>query len=63
VYEVCGVRELVETDYPQARKLRLLQENLNTYDGASLYEAFSPQEARRLLDKIAFHSPPNMGVG
>ncbi len=55
------VRELVETYYPQARKIRLVQDNLNTHDGASLYEAFAPQEARRLLDKIEFHYTPKHG--
>jgi DDE superfamily endonuclease len=55
------VQELVETYYPQARKIRLVQDNLNTHDGASLYEAFAPQEARRLLDKIEFHYTPKHG--
>lgn len=55
------VRDLVETYYPQARKIRLVQDNLNTHDGASLYEAFAPQEARRLLDRIEFHSTPKHG--
>jgi len=55
------VRDLVETYYPQARKIRLVQDNLNTHDGASLYEAFAPQEARRLLDKIEFHYTPKHG--
>jgi len=41
--------------------MRLVQDNLNTHDGASLYDAFSPQKARRILDKIAFHSTPKHG--
>jgi hypothetical protein len=57
------VRKLVEAYYPRARKIRLVQDNLNTHDGASLYEAFSPQEARRLLDKIEFHYTPKHGSG
>ena len=40
-YAAC-VRELVEVHYPQAIKIRLVQDNLNTHDGASLYEAFRP---------------------
>lgn len=55
------VRELVEVYYPQAKKIRLVQDNLNTHDGASLYEAFPPQEARRLLDRIEFHYTPKHG--
>ena len=47
--------------YPQAKKIRLVQDNLNTHDGASLYEAFPPQEARRILDKIEFHYTPKHG--
>ena len=47
----CCVRALVEDHYPQAKKIRLVQDNLNTHDGASLYEAFPPQKARRILDK------------
>jgi hypothetical protein len=56
-YALC-VRDLVEVQSPQAKKIRLIQDNLNTHDGASLYEAFPPAEARRLLDKIEFHYTP-----
>lgn len=55
------IQELLETHYPKARKIRLVQDNLNTHDGASLYEAFPPQQARRLLDKIEFHYTPKHG--
>lgn len=55
------VRELVEVHYPRARRIRLVQDNLNTHDGASLYEAFAPEEARRMLDKIEFHYTPKHG--
>jgi hypothetical protein len=59
-YAEC-VRELVDVYYPKARKIRLVQDNLNTHDGASLYEAFAPAEARRLLDRIEFHYTPKHG--
>jgi DDE superfamily endonuclease len=59
-YAAC-VRDLVLVHYPQAKKIRLVQDNLNTHDGASLYETFPPQEARRLLDKIEFHYTPKHG--
>ena len=59
-YAEC-VRELAEVYYPRARKIRLVQDNLNTHDGASLYEAFRPAEARRLLDKIDWHYTPKHG--
>ena len=59
-YAEC-VRELVDVHYPRAEKIRLVQDNLNTHDGASLYEAFAPEEARRILDKIEFHYTPKHG--
>ena len=55
------LRELVEVHYPQAKKIRLVQDNLNTHDGASLYEAFPPEQARRILDKIEWHYTPKHG--
>ena len=54
-YAAC-VRELVDVHYPRARKIRLVQDNLNTHDGASLYEAFVPDEARRILDPPDYRS-------
>ena len=59
-YALC-VRELVDMHYPRVKKIRLVQDNFNTHDGASLYETFSPGEARRLLDKIEFHYTPKHG--
>ena len=59
-YAEC-VRELVDVHYPRAKLIRLVQDNLNTHDGASLYEAFSPAEARRILDKLDFHYTPKHG--
>jgi hypothetical protein len=59
-YALC-VRELVDVHYPQAVQIRLVQDNRNTHDGASLYEAFPPAEARRLLDKLEFHDTPKHG--
>ena len=55
------VRELVDVHYPQAKRIRLVQDNLNTHDGASLYETFAPAEARRILDKIEWHYTPKHG--
>jgi DDE superfamily endonuclease len=51
-YAKC-LRELVEVYYPQARKIRLVQDNLNTHDGASLYETFPPEQARRILGAVS----------
>lgn len=55
------LQELVDVHYPQAEKIQLVQDNLNTHSGGSLYERFPPQEARRLLDKIDFHYTPKHG--
>jgi len=59
-YALC-MRELLEAYYPRAKKIRLVQDNLNTHDGTSLYEAFRPDVARRLLDRIEFHYTPKHG--
>ena len=59
-YAAC-IRELVDVLYPDAKKIRLVQDNLNTHDGASLYEAYEPAEARRILNKIEFHYTPKHG--
>jgi hypothetical protein len=55
------LRELVEVHYPRVGKIRLVQDNLNTHDGASLYEAFPPAKARRILDRIEWHYTPKHG--
>lgn len=52
------IRDLVDGYYPQAQKIRLVLDNLNTHTGASLYEAFAPEEARRLLERLEFHYTP-----
>jgi hypothetical protein len=59
-YAAC-VRELVDVPSPRAKQSRLGQDTLNTHDGASVYEACSPEEARRILTKLAFHSTPKHG--
>lgn len=55
------IRKLVDDDYPEAQKIRLVMDNLNTHIGASLYKAFDPAEARHLLDKLEFHYTPKHG--
>ena len=56
-----GVRRLVEEDFPGARRVTLVMDNLNTHAGASLYKAFPPQQARRLLEKLEFAYTPKHG--
>jgi hypothetical protein len=59
-YAEC-LRELVDVHYPQAEKILLVQDNLNTHSGGSLYERFSPAQALRILNKIEFHYTPKHG--
>jgi DDE superfamily endonuclease len=55
------VRELVDARYAQAAKIVLVMDNLNTHKLASLYEAFPPAEARRLLERLEIHHTPKHG--
>lgn len=55
------VRNLVDLYYPQAEKIRLVMDNLNTHSFGSLYEAFPPEEARRIAEKIEIHYTPKHG--
>jgi hypothetical protein len=52
---------LVDAVYPQATCIRVVMDNLNTHCPAALYEAFPPEEARRLLRKLDFHYTPKHG--
>jgi hypothetical protein len=55
------LKALVDVQYPQARKILVVQDQLNTHRAASLYKAFEPAEARRLLNKLEFHFTPKHG--
>jgi hypothetical protein len=55
------VRTLVEEMYPEAEKVVLVMDNLNTHKLASLYEAFPPEQARRLADRLEVHHTPKHG--
>ena len=52
---------LVDEVHPDAAVIRIVLDNLNTHGPASLYEAFPPADARRLLDRLAFHYTPKHG--
>ena len=73
-YHHCSVREhrtsidwaqeikyMVDEMYPHAKKIVLVMDNLNTHKPASLYKAYSPQEARRILKKLEIHYTPKHG--
>jgi hypothetical protein len=55
------VRDLVDTYYPEATTIRLVMDNLNTHSLGSLYEAFPPEEARRIATKLEIHHTPKHG--
>lgn len=52
------MRELVDDDYPDAERIRVVLDNLSTHTPSALYETFAPDEARRILRKIEFHYTP-----
>jgi hypothetical protein len=52
------MRELVDVHYPDAPLIRVVLDNLSTHKAAALYEAFPPQEARRILRRTEFHHTP-----
>ena len=56
-----AIRELVDDQYPDAEKIVLVMDNLNTHKPASLYKAFAPEEARRILDRLEIHFTPKHG--
>jgi len=55
------MRELVDGCFSEAEVIRVVLDNLNTHTPAALYEAFEPQEARRILRKLEFHYTPKHG--
>ena len=55
------MRSLCDERYPEAEKVRVVMDNLNTHKPASLYEAFEPAEARRILRRLEFHYTPKHG--
>jgi hypothetical protein len=55
------IKTMLVEHYPQAIKVRLVMDNLNTHDLASLYETFPPAEARRLAERIEIHYTPKHG--
>ena len=55
------IKELLDEDYPEVEKVILVCDNLNTHTIASLYEAFEPEEARRLAERLEIHYTPKHG--
>lgn len=55
------IKDLIEVQYADAERIVLVQDNLNTHTLGSLYEAFPPEEARRLAMKLDLHYTPKHG--
>lgn len=52
------MKDLVDIHYPDARKIHVIMDNFGTHEAGSLYKAFAPKEAKRILDKLRFHYTP-----
>lgn len=55
------IKTLLKEDYPQAEKVLLVCDNLNTHKVASLYQAFEPEQARQLAEHLEIHYTPKHG--
>jgi DDE superfamily endonuclease len=55
------MQQLADVQYPQAERIRIVMDNLNTHHAGSFYEAFAPAEARRLALRFEFHYTPKHG--
>jgi len=56
-----AMKDLVRVHFPDAPLIRVVLDNLNTHTPGSLYEAFEPEEARRILRRLEFHYTPKHG--
>jgi len=55
------IKEIADQYYPSAEKIRLVMDNLGTHKPAALYEAFPPEEAKRIWDRFEFIYTPKHG--
>jgi len=55
------IKQMLDDRYPEATKVRLVMDNLNTHKVASLYETFEACEARRLAERLDIHYTPKHG--
>jgi hypothetical protein len=55
------IQQLVDVRYPNAERIVLIMDNLNTHTPGALYDVFPPAEAKRLADKLEIHSTPKHG--
>lgn len=55
------MKELVDIHFPDAERIKIVQDNLSTHTPAALYSAFAPEEAKRIWDRLEFHYTPKHG--
>lgn len=55
------IKGMLDVRYPEAMKVILVMDNLNTHSTASLYETFEPEEAQRLARRLEIHYTPKHG--
>lgn len=55
------MKQIVDEQFPEAIKIKIVLDNLNTHNPSSLYKAFAPHEAKRILDRLEFHYTPKHG--
>lgn len=55
------MKQLSDVHYPQAEKIIVVLDNLNTHTPSAFYETFAPEEARRLVERFEFHFTPKHG--
>jgi hypothetical protein len=55
------LKDLADVHFPEAEKMVVVMDNLNTHGPASFYEAFDPEETRRLTHRFEFHYTPKHG--
>ena len=55
------LRDLCDLHFPKATRIGLVQDNLNTHTPTSLYEAFAPPDARRIIERFEWHYTPKHG--
>jgi len=52
------MRDLVDIHYPEGDRIRVVLDNLSAHSAGALYQAFAPEEARRILNRLEFHFTP-----
>lgn len=55
------MREIIDVHFPNAKRVLVVMDNLNTHKPSSLYKAFPASEAKRILDRLEFHYTPKHG--